>query len=197
MPEFETCSTRDRGYMGEQSRGASMGRPARSAADIAAHCRSNIALHERIRADWTGEGIAADSPDLARLDSELARNRATLADAERAMADSAPRFQLRRVRLNSGGYDSGGAYWGHGGALYEAFTADGSEFMTLRVYRADRAAAFERRGGAAALEACRAARPGPAPSREFKALWNWSANGDRETAKDLVRAEYPGARFYR
>ncbi|WP_316206011.1 hypothetical protein [Bradyrhizobium sp. SZCCHNR3058] len=27
-------------------------------------------------------------------------------------------FTLQRVRLNSGGYDSGGAYWGHGQPLY-------------------------------------------------------------------------------
>lgn len=30
------------------------------------------------------------------------------------------RFELARVRLNIGGYDSGGAYWGHGKPLYRA-----------------------------------------------------------------------------
>ncbi len=32
----------------------------------------------------------------------------------------APRFYLRRVPINSGGYDSGGAYWGIGTPLYWA-----------------------------------------------------------------------------
>lgn len=30
------------------------------------------------------------------------------------------KFRLSRVHLDSGGYDSGGAYWGHGGPLYQA-----------------------------------------------------------------------------
>lgn len=44
-------------------------------------------------------------------------------------------FHLRRVRLNSGGYDSSGAYWGHGAPLYqwERWGADiGLESGTLR-----------------------------------------------------------------
>lgn len=32
--------------------------------------------------------------------------------------DDRERFTLQRVRLNSGGYDSGGAYWGHGQPLF-------------------------------------------------------------------------------
>ncbi len=36
-----------------------------------------------------------------------------------------------RVRLNAGGYDEGGAYWGHGGAIYCA--TDGADyFATVR-----------------------------------------------------------------
>lgn len=31
-----------------------------------------------------------------------------------------PKFSLVRIRLNSGGYDSGGAYWGVGKPLYYA-----------------------------------------------------------------------------
>lgn len=38
-----------------------------------------------------------------------------------------PRLSLQRVRLNSGGYDSGGAYWGHGEPLYVATDGDGIE----------------------------------------------------------------------
>lgn len=36
------------------------------------------------------------------------------------------RFHVQRIRLNSGGYDSGGAYWGQGQALYYAW-GDGAE----------------------------------------------------------------------
>ena len=35
------------------------------------------------------------------------------------------RFSLRRVRLDAGGYDSGGAYWGHGQPLYWASAVSG------------------------------------------------------------------------
>ena len=52
---------------------------------------------------------------------------------------AAHKFHLRRVYLDAGGYDPGGAYWGHGAPLYEAFTADGSEYMTLRAWSRDRA----------------------------------------------------------
>lgn len=34
------------------------------------------------------------------------------------------RLYLRRVRLNGGGYDDGGAYWGHGAPLYWAHGED-------------------------------------------------------------------------
>jgi hypothetical protein len=35
------------------------------------------------------------------------------------------RVSLRRVRINGGGYDDGGAYWGHGQPLYWAGDDDG------------------------------------------------------------------------
>lgn len=48
------------------------------------------------------------------------------------------RVRLSRVRLNRGGYDDGGAYWGHGQPLWRAEDADGEQ----RFLRApDRAAA--------------------------------------------------------
>jgi len=34
-------------------------------------------------------------------------------------------LHLRRVYLNSGGYDNGGAYWGHGKPLYAAYDKRG------------------------------------------------------------------------
>lgn len=39
--------------------------------------------------------------------------------------DASPKFSLRRLRLNNGGYDDGGAYWGVGAPLYWAISDDG------------------------------------------------------------------------
>lgn len=51
--------------------------------------------------------------------------------------DAGPLY-LRRVRLNAGGYDAGGAYWGLGAPLWECLDQDGNG----RIFRArDRAAA--------------------------------------------------------
>jgi hypothetical protein len=41
-------------------------------------------------------------------------------EAHAADAQAPIKFWLSRVYLNSGGYDSGGAYWGFGGLLYQA-----------------------------------------------------------------------------
>lgn len=38
-----------------------------------------------------------------------------------------PRLSLQRVRIDRGGYDSGGAYWGLGEPLYVATDGDGIE----------------------------------------------------------------------
>lgn len=43
-------------------------------------------------------------------------------------------FHLARIRLDRGGYDPGGAYWGHSGELYEAWDDHGEAYMTFRVY---------------------------------------------------------------
>jgi hypothetical protein len=89
------------------------------------------------------------------------------------------RVRLRAVKLDSGGYDRGGAYWGHGGYLWEATTPDGALFLTGRVHNCpvERRAALARlcqRGGATSTIAI-----------------------DREVAKAEVRAIYPAAQFYR
>lgn len=46
--------------------------------------------------------------------------------------DTTPRtVRLFRVRLDSGGYDDGGAYWGHGGVIWAAIDKDG-DLQTVR-----------------------------------------------------------------
>lgn len=43
--------------------------------------------------------------------------------------DTPRKFYLRRIRINSGGYDSGGAYWGLGAPLYWATDDNGAELF--------------------------------------------------------------------
>jgi hypothetical protein len=50
----------------------------------------------------------------------------------------AGKVYLRRVYLDSGGYDKGGAYWGVGQPLYEAQDQDGNGFI-LRAWDRDEA----------------------------------------------------------
>lgn len=45
------------------------------------------------------------------------------------------KFHLERVRLDSGGYDNGGAYWGNGAPLYYAY-GDGAEERQEVFFRA-------------------------------------------------------------
>lgn len=45
---------------------------------------------------------------------------------------TAGKIYLRRVPLDNGGYDKGGAYWGHGAPLWEALDQDGNG----RIFRA-------------------------------------------------------------
>lgn len=56
-----------------------------------------------------------------------------------ARPDQPRRYYLRRVHLDSGGYDSGGAYWGHGAPLWHAAAAEGGGESFFRAK--DRAAA--------------------------------------------------------
>lgn len=65
----------------------------------------------------------------------------------------AGKISLRRILINSGGYDQGGAYWGIGAPLWYAEDIDGN-------------------------------------ARFFRAR-------NRDAAKESIRADFPGATFYR
>ena len=54
------------------------------------------------------------------------------------------KVHLRRVRLDNGGYDSGGAYWGIGATLYEVFDNDGTYTDYFRASSRDAAKAIVR-----------------------------------------------------
>lgn len=79
----------------------------------AVNCSRGAPMGRIGRADWT-DGRAPDYPR---------------------------KFWLRRVALNAGGYDNGGAYWGHGAPLYyaETVSTEGEAIGFIRA--ADRAAA--------------------------------------------------------
>lgn len=57
--------------------------------------------------------------------------------------DGNTKFYLKRVELNSGGYDSGGAYWGVGQPLFWALQANCEEGQPEELFfrAADREAA--------------------------------------------------------
>jgi hypothetical protein len=46
------------------------------------------------------------------------------------------KFRLAQVRLNNGGYDDGGAYWGHGAPLFvlECETDDADGYRLTRLF---------------------------------------------------------------
>lgn len=51
------------------------------------------------------------------------------------------KLHLERVRLDSGGYDNGGAYWGSGDPLWYAHSDNGTEYVGFFFRARDRAAA--------------------------------------------------------
>lgn len=70
------------------------------------------------------------------------------------------KFTLRRIRLNQGGYERNGQYYGHGAPLFRAIPdEENDEHETYEI-------------------------------EEFR-------TETREHAKDLIRAKYPNATFYR
>jgi hypothetical protein len=51
-----------------------------------------------------------------------------------SVPDSGIRIYDRKIRLNSGGYDAGGAYWGIGAELRVSYTKDLSYISFYRKY---------------------------------------------------------------
>jgi len=65
-----------------------------------------------------------------------AMGRASVTDAPK---DYDGKIGLRRVYLNTGGYDSNGTYFGHGDPLFWAANEDGDIDFMLRAYNRDKA----------------------------------------------------------
>jgi hypothetical protein len=81
--------------------------------------------------------MAKQFPDVfTRYGAPMGRSSSPLGDGPRSV-------RLFRVRLDSGGYDEGGAYWGRGGALYCAQCPEGGRRFTRAKSRADAARLLE------------------------------------------------------
>jgi hypothetical protein len=123
------------------------------------------------RADMIGAARLRATKNQARLDA--------LSPWQAECESQWPRVHIAGIRLDSGGYDSGGAYWGFGGWLWEAWTDDGAFYQTGRVTSGD-----ERREAVQRLQSAGK----PCRSRDI----------DRETAKQEIRESLGlTIRFYR
>jgi hypothetical protein len=97
-------------------------------------------------AEWdnhvSGLGVVYESTGNPYQDRKV-RVPGLYSEAE-ARAIVAPRFYLTRVRLNQGGYDRRGQYWGVGQPLYRYTTDDMDDWRYIRVDdRADAKDAIE------------------------------------------------------
>jgi hypothetical protein len=86
------------------------------------------------------------------------------------------KIRVFRVNLDGGGYDDGGAYWGHGGALYCATDSADYRQFTRASSRLAAIAEFE-------IERDKIARP---PLREF-ATWQALAGENLQYLNDRGR----------
>ena len=78
---------------------------------------------------------------LAKLPDVSSKYGAPMGRADQAhpgLVDEPLKISLRRVPLDSGGYDSGGAYWGHGQPLYWVQSECGEVSWFLRGSSRDR-----------------------------------------------------------
>ncbi len=159
MPNYETNAPQ--GYMGDWSRGAPLGRPSiepeTESADAlegtAQLMEAYAARAERMKEKRPRHLSAAQGGDSfkeshwqAAADDFRERAAAYRAriPAARTMATYRPKVTLQRVRLDSGGYDHCGAYWGVGQPLYWAATDDGQLDNTFRASDRDAAKAHVR-----------------------------------------------------
>jgi hypothetical protein len=99
-------------------------------------------------------------------------------------------FTLRRVRINGGGYDSSGRYWGSGQPLYH-YSADLPEYL-IHVYPYVMNCDPE-----PVSEGSMKCRCGRELRFDLNIIDNYIRADNREHAKAKIRAKYPDAKFYR
>jgi hypothetical protein len=127
----------ERGWNGPMKYGASMGRPSRGltehftaekAIEEAKRIRESILTLEQCLRHRMVETNTRTDPEIRKRYAEAYRLETMAATGK--LADV--KVSLRRIRLNNGGYDSGGAYWGLGGPLYWAGSDCGTVDLWFR-----------------------------------------------------------------
>lgn len=151
MPNYQDNAPQ--GYMGDWSRGAPLGRASHKPETETAEALEGSAQlmeayanrAERRKEERPADGFKVSCWQAAAADfrNRAAEYRARI-PAAKAMKAYAPKVTLQRVRLDSGGYDHCGAYWGIGQPLYWAATDDGQLDETFRAASRDAAKAHVR-----------------------------------------------------
>ncbi|PZR89762.1 MAG: hypothetical protein DI537_20375 [Stutzerimonas stutzeri] len=136
------------GYMGDWSRGAPLGRATKAPesrslaeleAEFAGACKwlsDALRLKEHRPSDGYKAVCWEAAASAAREKKEELR---ALIKSAGERAAYSPKVTLQRIRLDSGGFDPCGAYWGIGSPLYWAATDDGALDSTFRAYDRDAA----------------------------------------------------------
>lgn len=104
-------------------------------------------------------------------------------------------FTLRRIRLNNGGYDRGGAYWGVGAPLYW-YCAYGSEQVPCGQCRNCGWIARNAINGECRVNGHYGEHSFEMRDEETE-VSDYIRASSRDHAKDIVRAKYPAATFKR
>lgn len=150
MPEYQTHAPQ--GYCGDWRRGAPLGRPTigdtRTAAEIESAFIENaqrLSDALRLKEKRPGDIFKASAWEAAAAHYREERDALKAAfKAAKERESASPKVTLQRVRLDSGGYDSQGAYWGQGDPLYWAATDCGSYDSTFRAANREEAKATVR-----------------------------------------------------
>jgi len=150
-PDFKTNAPA--GWMGDPGRGAALGRPTispRKASAIADEFAAVLQYQDRalrLKENRPADGFKASAWEYAA--QYWGEQRAALREEYKAAKarEAAPflKITLRRVRLNSGGYDEHDTYWGFGQPLYWAADESGEYDVTFRATNRERAKEIVRR----------------------------------------------------
>lgn len=104
-------------------------------------------------------------------------------------------FELRRIRINQGGYDDGGAYWGTGQPLYWYCAYETDD--TVETGRCE----YCNQGVRSAIngdcrESSNSQHKFPTVSEDVE-ISDYIRADSREHAKEIIRRKYPEAKFKR
>lgn len=141
MPSYETNAPQ--GYCGDWKRGAPLGRPtAKPDLRTPAQLEEEAAQNDAFALEAERDKERRHTPDsykaiywetaAASFRRKAGELRAMIPAAAARVVAPPVKVTLQRVRLDSGGYDPQGAYFGIGAPLYWAATDDGELDATFR-----------------------------------------------------------------